>query len=59
MKLEFVWDIREVAELVLDLHYKNITPERIVEIVREKENYKLSIEDIKNIISLHEEGDIP
>jgi hypothetical protein len=59
MKLEFVPDPKEVAELVLRLHYKNITPERIVEIVREKINCKLSIEKIKEIISLDEKGIFP
>jgi hypothetical protein len=59
MKPEFVPDPKEVHELVLRLHYENIIPERIVEIVREKMKYKLSIEEIKKIISLDEEGIFP
>ncbi len=58
MKPEFLPDPKEVHELVLDLHYKNIIPERIVEIVGEEKNYKLSIEEIKKIIFLHEDGHI-
>jgi hypothetical protein len=48
--------LRDYANLVLDLHYGGKSPEEIVEIVKEKEDYDLSIDRVKKIISLHEEG---
>lgn len=56
MKLEFIRNFRDFADLVLELHYKGKGPERIVEIVNEKENYDLSIDDVKNILRCHENG---
>jgi hypothetical protein len=54
--MRVIKNLSDFAELVLDLHYKNISPDRIVEIVKEKENYDLSIDDVKKIVSWHEEG---
>jgi hypothetical protein len=48
--------LNDFVKLVLGLHYKGISPERIVEIVKEKENYDLSINDVKRILSWHEKG---
>lgn len=49
--------LEDFADLVLKLHYKGKTPERIVEIVKQKEKYQLPLDDIKRILSLHEKGD--
>ncbi len=50
-------NLGEFANLVLELHYENKPPERIIEIVKRQENYELSIANINEILSLHEKGD--
>lgn len=58
--MQRIRNVTDFADLVLKLHYDNVSHERIVEIVKERENYgQFSLEDVKKIISLHEEGEIP
>jgi len=45
-------------ELILELHYRNKSPEQIVKILKEKNSLDISVVDVKETINSHEKGEI-